>query len=90
LQEVQQTIQEEIPAEWDQIQQYSGDSPHTTDNGHHTEGPEFDMPAEMVENFVKNSAHIRLIRGDNYNHVPKDLSELLSIHKQIRLMLKYY
>ncbi|KAI9599928.1 hypothetical protein KEM48_000036 [Puccinia striiformis f. sp. tritici PST-130] len=45
-----------------------------TDVGHYAEGPEHDLSEEMVESFVKNSAHIRLVRGSESFERPKGLS----------------
>lgn len=73
LEEVQQTIKDEVKAVYEKLNSYNGDIAYPTDQGHATDGPEFDMAAEMVENFVKNSAHIRLIRGGHYYSSPKDL-----------------
>ncbi|PLW06507.1 hypothetical protein PCANC_25256 [Puccinia coronata f. sp. avenae] len=77
LREVRQTIEdepeEEENSEDEEKFEKSDSERYRTDNGHHTEGPEFDMPSEMVETFVKNCAHIRLIRGGNYYSHPKDL-----------------
>jgi amyloid beta precursor protein binding protein 1 len=47
-----------------------------TESGFHHYGPEYRLSSEMIETFVKNCAHIRLIRGSKYtNDQPKDLSE---------------
>ncbi|EFP77790.2 uncharacterized protein PGTG_03746 [Puccinia graminis f. sp. tritici CRL 75-36-700-3] len=45
-----------------------------TESGFHHYGPEYQLSSEMIETFVKNCAHIRLIRGSKYtNDQPKDL-----------------
>ncbi|KNE97462.1 hypothetical protein PSTG_09296 [Puccinia striiformis f. sp. tritici PST-78] len=44
-----------------------------TESGHCTEGPDFDVSPEMLQSFVKNSAHIRLIRGSECHQDPTDL-----------------
>ncbi|EFP76651.2 uncharacterized protein PGTG_02112 [Puccinia graminis f. sp. tritici CRL 75-36-700-3] len=49
-----------------------GHAEYCTDMGHHTDGPDFDVSSEMLETFVKNSAHIRMIRGAEYGTTPKD------------------
>jgi hypothetical protein len=48
---------------------------YCTDMGHYTEGPDLDVSSEMLETFVKNSAHIRLIQGEKYETPPKDWGE---------------
>ncbi|EFP76650.2 uncharacterized protein PGTG_02111 [Puccinia graminis f. sp. tritici CRL 75-36-700-3] len=49
------------------------DGQYRTDAGHYTEGPDLDVSSEMLETFVKNSAHIRLVRGRSSGTQPKDL-----------------
>lgn len=82
LLDVRQTIEDD-PDDDDAAEKSDNDTSedkgykeYKTDMGHYTDGPELTMPSEMVKTFVKNSAHIRLIRGRRSDVDPKDLRKL--------------
>ncbi|EFP77810.2 uncharacterized protein PGTG_03766 [Puccinia graminis f. sp. tritici CRL 75-36-700-3] len=54
------------------IEDVDEDEPQS-ESGHYHDPPQLDLYSEMVETFVKNSAHIRVIRGRRYgSDVSKD------------------
>jgi len=77
--DVRQTIEDD-PDDEDAAEKSDADASedkgykeYLTDRGHYTDGPELTIPSEMVKTFVKNAAHIRLIRGRKADVDPKDL-----------------
>ncbi|KAA1119007.1 hypothetical protein PGT21_012564 [Puccinia graminis f. sp. tritici] len=64
--------EEEEEEEEDKEEEEEDEEEYCTDMGYYTDGPDLYVSSEMLETFVKNSAHIRLIQGEKYESPPKD------------------
>ncbi|KAA1095119.1 hypothetical protein PGT21_035733 [Puccinia graminis f. sp. tritici] len=64
--------EEEDEEEEEEEEEEEDEEEFCTDMGHYTDGPDLNISSEMLETFVKNSAHIRLIQGEKYESPPKD------------------
>ncbi|PLW14790.1 hypothetical protein PCANC_18901 [Puccinia coronata f. sp. avenae] len=73
MDEVQETLEEAVEKKLMEDRSPSDSDPFYTNIGVGTDGPRFDVSSEMVASFVKNAAHIRVVRGGQYGHHPRDL-----------------